>query len=101
GLVVVWAAYRMMWSQGATTLYAARLLLPRLFMGALLINFSIPLFQAMVDASNVVCEGIRTFGTIPRDWQSWWQGFTLDQTAGTWQIVSTAILIAGYDVLGV
>src|SRR6185312_15048518 len=49
GLVVVWAAYRMMWSQGATTLYAARLLLPRLFMGALLINFSIPLFQATVD----------------------------------------------------
>jgi hypothetical protein len=100
-LVVVWAAYRMMWSQGATSLYAARLLLPRLFMGALLINFSLPLFQAMVDASNAMSDAIRTFGTIPLDWRSWWSSFALDPTAGTWQIISTAALIAGYDILGV
>ncbi len=100
-LVVVWAAYRMMWSQGATSMYAARLLLPRLFMGALLINFSIPLFQATVDASNTMSDAIRTFGTIPLDWGSWWSSFTLDQTAGTWQIITTAVLIAGYDILGI
>jgi len=98
---VVWAAYRMMWSQGATTMYAARLLLPRLFMGALLINFSTTLFQGVVDASNAISDAIRSFGTIPLDWRSWWLGFSLDPTAGTWQIITTAILIVGYDILGV
>src|SRR5258705_2398814 len=64
-LVVVWSSYRVMWGHGVRSQYAARLLLPRLLMGAVLINFSMPLFQVAVQASNTLCEAIQSFGTIP------------------------------------
>jgi hypothetical protein len=99
-LVVIWAAYRIMLGGGAKTQYSARALLPRLLMGTLLINFSLPLFQVVVQASNVVCDAIQTFGTIP-DWNTWWRNYALDQTGGVWQIITTGALVAGYDVLAI
>ncbi len=99
-LVVIWASYRMMWGHGIRTQYTARVMLPRLFMGALLINFSLPLFQAVVQASNAACDAIQSFGTIP-DWNTWWGNYALDQTAGVWQIVTTSVLVVGYDVLAI
>jgi hypothetical protein len=99
-LVVVVASYRLMWGHGVKSQYTVRLLLPRLMMGTLLINFSLPLFQVAVHASNVVCDAIQTFGTIP-DWNTWWDNYRLDQTHGVWQFATTGILVAGYDVLAV
>jgi hypothetical protein len=99
-LVVVVASYKLMWGHGVKSQYTVRLLLPRLMMGTLLINFSMPLFQVAVHASNVVCDVIQTFGTIP-DWNTWWDNYRLDQTHGVWQFVTTGILVAGYDVLAV
>ena len=99
-LVVVWAFYKLMWGAGARNQYAARLLLPRLLMGTLLINFSLPLYQVVVQASNVACDVIQGFGTIP-DWKTWWSNFRLDQTLGVWQIITTGALVVGYDVLAV
>ncbi|HEX3508701.1 MAG TPA: hypothetical protein VHW94_09950 [Candidatus Dormibacteraeota bacterium] len=99
-LVVVVASYRLMWGHGVRSQYTVRLLLPRLMMGTLLINFSMPLFQVAVHASNVVCDAIQTFGTIP-DWNTWWDNYRLDQTHGIWQFVTTGVLVAGYDALAV
>jgi hypothetical protein len=99
-LVVVWASYRIMWGGGVRAQYAARTMLPRLLMGTVLINFALPLFQLVVQASNVVCDAIQSFGTIP-DWKTWWNNFALDQTHGTWQIITTGALVVGYDILAV
>jgi hypothetical protein len=69
-------------------------------MGTLLINFSIPLFQVVVQASNAACDAIQSFGTIP-DWKTWWSNYSLDQTHGVWQVITTGALIVGYDILAV
>ena len=99
-LVVVWASYRMMWGHGVRSQYRVRILLPRLMMGAILINFALPLYQVAVQASNAACDAIQSFGTIP-DWNTWWRNYALDQTHGVWQILTTGALVVGYDVLGV
>ena len=99
-LVVVVACYKLMWGQGVKTQYTVRALLPRLLMGTLLINFSLPLFQLAVHASNVACDAIQSFGTIP-NWNTWWDNYRLDQTHGIWQFITTGALVAGYDVLAV
>jgi len=99
-LIVVWAAYRLIWGQGVLTQYTVRTLLPRLLMGVVLINFALPLFQVVVDASNVACDAIQSFRTIP-DWNTWWHNYALDQTSGIWQIITTGALIVGYDVLAI
>jgi hypothetical protein len=99
-LVVVVACYKLMWGHGVKTQYTVRALLPRLLMGTLLINFSLPLFQLAVHASNVACDAIQSFGTIP-NWNTWWDNYRLDQTHGVWQFITTGALVAGYDVLAV
>jgi hypothetical protein len=99
-LVVIWAGYRIMWGHGVRSQYSVRVLLPRLLMGAILINFALPLFQVVVQANNTVCDAIQSFGTIP-NWNTWWSNYQLDQTHGVWQIITTGALVAGYDVLAV
>jgi hypothetical protein len=98
--VIVWASYRIMWGHGVRTQYTARILLPRLFMAAVLINFALPLIQVVVAASNTVCDAIQSFGTIP-DWNTWWRNYALDQTNGVLQVITTGALAVGYDVLGI
>lgn len=99
-LVVVVACYKLMWGHGVRSQYTVRILLPRLLMGTILINFSLPLFQVAVQASNATCDAIQSFGTIP-DWHTWWDNYRLDQTHGVWQFITTGALVAGYDVLAV
>jgi hypothetical protein len=99
-LVVVIACYKLMWGHGVRSQYTVRILLPRLMMGTLLINFALPLFQLAVQASNAMCDAIQSFGTIP-DWNTWWDNYRLDQTHGVWQFITTGVLVAGYDVLAV
>jgi hypothetical protein len=99
-VITIWASYRIMWGHGLRSLYTARILLPRLLMSVVLINFSLPLVQAVVQASNTVCNAIESFRTIP-DLHNWLQNLQLDPSAGVLQIVSTALLVIGYDVLGI
>jgi hypothetical protein len=99
-LVIVIACYKLMWGHGVRTQYTVRMLLPRLLMGTLLINFALPLFQLAVQASNTTCDAIQSFGTIP-NWNTWWDNYRLDQTHGVWQFITTGALVAGYDVLAV
>jgi hypothetical protein len=99
-LVVIWSFYRLMWSHSVRSQYAVRILFPRLFMGAILINVSQPLFQGAVQISNTACDAIQSFGTIPSS-DTWWDNYRLDQTHGVWQFVTTGALVAAYDVLAV
>jgi len=58
-LVVIWAGYSIMWGRATVrSQYVVRVMLPRLFLAAVLINFSLPLIQATVDASNALCEAV-------------------------------------------
>jgi len=100
-IVAIWASYRIMWGHGLRSQFTARIMLPRLLMSAVLINFALPLVQAVVQASNAACDAIQTFGTIPLDWSAWWQQLQVDPSDGILQIITTAVLITGYDVLGI
>jgi len=99
-LVAMWASYRIMWGHGLRSQYTARILLPRLFLGVVLINFSLPLFQAMVAASNSLCSAVQSLGAL-NDPTSWWAGLAAAPNAAAWQVVTTAALAAGYDVLAI
>jgi hypothetical protein len=99
-LMAVWAAYRIMWGHGLRSLYTARILFPRLLMSVVLVNFALPLMQAVIDASNVVSDTVYKFGTIP-DMHVWWNGIGIDAVAGLPQVVTNAALVCGYDVLAV
>lgn len=89
-----------MWGHGVRSQFTARVMLPRLFMGAVLVNFALPMFQAAIGVSNTLCDVIQHFGTIP-DWKVWWATFSVDPTDGLWQVVTTAILALGYDALAI
>jgi hypothetical protein len=99
-LVAIWASYRIMWGHGVRSQFSARVMLPRLFMGAVLINFSLPMFQAVVEASNTLCVVIQRFGTIP-DQDAWRATFSVDPADGLVQVITMAILALGYDVLAI
>lgn len=99
-LVVAWASYRIMWGHGVRSQFTARVLLPRLLMGVVLVNFSLPLFQAVVVASNTLCDVIQGFGTIP-DQPAWRATFSVDPADGLVQVITMAILAVGYDVLAI
>src|SRR2546427_4565223 len=57
-LMALWASYRIMWGHGLRSLYTARILLPRLVMSVVLVNFALPLMQALIDATNVVSSAV-------------------------------------------
>ena len=99
-LVVMWASYRIMWGHGLRSQFTARVMLPRLFMAAVLINFSLPMLQAVVDVNNTLCAAIQEFGTIP-DKDKWVATFSLNPADGLLQVLTTAVLAVGYDVLAI
>jgi hypothetical protein len=99
-VITMWAAYRIMWGQGLRSQYTARIMLPRLFMGVVLINFCLPLFQMVVAASNAMCVAIQSFGAVS-DPSSWWSTLTREPVQGAWEIITTGVLAAGYDVLAI
>ena len=103
GLVViaVWASYRIMWGHGLFTQYTVRILLPRIFLAAVLINFALPLFQMAVSASNVVSHTVQTLA-VTDDLTTFVAGLRRgDSSTGTWEVVTTAALAGGYGVLAI
>ncbi len=99
-LVAIWASYRIMWGHGLRSQYTARTLLPRLLFGVVLINFSQPMFQAVIVVNNTLCDVIQSFVKLD-DLSTFRAGFTNDPSAGGWEIITTGVLAAGYDVLAV
>ena len=100
GLIALWASYRIMWGHGLFTQYTARILLPRLFMAAVLINFAMPLFQMAVSAANVVSTTVYRLNTYD-NLATFAANFNYDPNAGTWEILTTAALAAAFGVLGI
>jgi hypothetical protein len=99
-LIALWASYRIMWGHGLFTQYTARILLPRLFMAAVLINFAMPLFQMAVAAANVVSTvayGLNRYDNLA----TFASNFNYDPNAGTWEILTSAGLAAAFGVLGI
>jgi hypothetical protein len=99
-LVTLWAAYRIMWGHGLRSQYTARILLPRLMMGVVLINFSLPLFQMAVDASNALSKSAQTFVRLD-DVSTFAANFRYSPNAGALEIITTAVLAVSYDVLAI
>src|SRR5260370_2132999 len=87
-----------MWGHGLGSLYTARILLPRLVMSVVLVNFALPLMQALIDASNVVGRAVYAFGTIPH-MHDWWNAIVLESIANLPQLFTTGPLSAGYKPL--
>jgi len=100
GVIAVWAAYRIMWGHGLFTQYTARILLPRLFMAAVLINFALPLIQMTVNAANIVSSVAYALNTHD-DLGTFAASYQLNPSAGTWEIITTAALAAGFGVLAI
>jgi len=99
-LAVIWASYRIMWGHGVRTQFTARVLLPRIFMGAILVNFAMPMFQAAVAISNTLSGAVYAFVSIP-DWSGWLHKLSVNPQAGLWEVFTTGVLVVGYDVLAV
>ena len=99
-LITVWASYRIMWGHGLHSQYTARILLPRLVMGAVLINFALPLFQVVVEANNALCRAIGSFGTVA-DPSTWLLQLVRNPFDGAWEIITTAVMAGAFDVLAI
>ena len=99
-LIVIWASYRIMWGHGLRSQYTARILLPRLFMAVVLINFAQPMFQALVTINNTLCDVVQSFVKLD-DLSTFGANFVTDPAAGAWEIITTAVLAVGYDVLAI
>lgn len=99
-LVAMWACYRIMWGHGLFTQYTARIMLPRLVLAVVLINFALPLVQMAIDAANAVSGTMVSFNTYD-DLTSFLTEFQHNPNAGTWEFITTAALAGGYGVLAV
>jgi hypothetical protein len=99
-LIAMWGSFRIMWGHGLRSQYTARILLPRLLMGAVLINFSQPLIQMVIEASNTICSALQGFATFD-DPRIWWSNFASNPTSGTWDVITTGALAIGFDVLAI
>jgi hypothetical protein len=99
-LVAIWASYRIMWGHGVRSQFTARVMLPRLVMGVVLVNFALPMFQAVVVVSNTICTVVQGFGTIPGQ-AEWAATFRVDPADGFLQVITTGVLALGYDVLAI
>lgn len=56
--VLVWAFIGVMWQQSAYGHYRLRLLLPRLLLASVLINFSLPLIQGAIDINRALSKTV-------------------------------------------
>jgi hypothetical protein len=54
----------------------------------------------VVTASNAMCLAILSFGTVS-DPSSWWSTLAREPVQGAWEIITTGVLAAGYDVLAI
>ena len=100
-VVAMWASFRIMFGHGLFTQYTARILLPRLFMAVVLVNFAMPMFQMAVSAANAISASVQTF-TATDDMTTFMTGMTRgDPSTGTWEIITTAALAGGYGVLAI
>ena len=88
----------MMWGRTTTrSQFVLRVLVPRLLLAALLINFTLPLVQMAIDGSNALCDslGLATGHEILMDVRE----FTVGLTLAGFQGVTLLVLFSAYAVL--
>jgi hypothetical protein len=98
GVVALWSFYRLMWTHAARNRYAVQLMLPRLLLAIVLINFTPMLLQSAVDVNNVLCQAVVGLGN---GW-NWYSALALGPGGnglGATLVVYAAIF-AGYALLG-
>lgn len=96
--VITWASFRMMWGRTTTrSQYVLRVLLPRILLAALLINFAVPLVQSVIDTSNALSDSVMlaTNKQVLADLT----GFVTNVTFVGVQAVTVIVLFAAYAVL--
>src|SRR5438128_8256801 len=96
---LTWAFLRMMWSHGFRNKHTLRALLPRAALAALLINFALPLVQAVVDSSNAICDSI-ALATRNQALLAVKGDFTWDLAAPGLYAVTMVVLFIAYLLLG-
>jgi hypothetical protein len=97
-LVITYAGFRMMWSRTTTrSQFVLRVLLPRVLLAAILINFTLPLIQTAVDGSNALSDSvvIATGHAIVTDVRS----FVNDLGYPGLQFVTMIVLFGAYTIL--
>jgi hypothetical protein len=100
-LVALWASFRIMWGSGVATQHTARAMLPRMFMAVVLVNFALPLIQMAVSATNVVSQTVQGLA-VTDDLGTFLAAMRRgDSSTGTWEVLTTGALAAGYGVLAV
>jgi len=96
--VITYGSYRIMWGRTtARSQLVLRVLLPRVLLAALLINFAVPLVQAAVDASNALSDSVElaTHQQIVADVRE----FSGDAGFAGFQGITMLVLFASYAVL--
>jgi hypothetical protein len=96
---LTWAFLRMIWSHGFRNKHTLRILLPRAGLAVLLINFALPLVQAVVDTSNAICDSI-ALATRHQALLAVKGDFTWDLAAPGLYAVTMVVLFVAYMLLG-
>ncbi|HEX6488907.1 MAG TPA: hypothetical protein VF137_08580 [Candidatus Dormibacteraeota bacterium] len=91
--VLVWAFIGQMWNQSAYGHYRLRLLLPRLLLASVLINFSSPLIQGAIDVNRALSMTVLQAGAF--DLGRFFQDVNADLTNGLTPVpLALAVAIA-------
>jgi len=96
--VALWSGYRIMWAHGLHNRHTLRILLPRLLLAVVLVNFALPLLQLVIDANNVLCDSV-TRATWAQVWSAVLADLRLDPGLPGLSVLTTGALFAGYLVL--
>jgi hypothetical protein len=98
--VITYAGFRMMWGRTtARSQFVLRVLLPRLLLAAIMINFALPLVQMAVDASNALSDSV-VLATKQQVLADASEFGTTARTGGLGlQTVTLIVLFAAYAVL--
>jgi hypothetical protein len=99
GLVatVGYGCFRIMWAATSQNLYSIRVLLPRLLLGVILINFALPLLQGAIDVNNALCQVVLS-GWGHLEWSRLFSTFDFITAPGLTLVVLAALLL-GYVLL--
>jgi hypothetical protein len=100
--IAMWAFYRVMFGHGAFTQYTARIMLPRIVVVIVLVNFALPLVQAAVDLDNALSKTVLGTAGHSFDFVQLVVGWSKDVSPvpGLGPII-TATLLFGFVLLGI
>ena len=99
--IAMWAFYRVMFGHGMFTQYTARIMLPRIVVVVILVNFALPLVQAAVDLNNALSWTVLSAGGGSIDVVKMVSGWSKDVVPGSVGPLVTFTLLLGFLLLGI